>query len=66
MRKGFSDARIVATDFTAAHNMMLIELEFAPRSVGLQLWGAAFEIAADLTQVCRQHAAERSCGDRRW
>lgn len=68
MRKGFSDARIVATDVTAAHNLRLfVEFrEFEPVALNMQSLEAAIQIAADLSTVHRQHAEDRRSGIRRW
>jgi len=68
MRKGVSDACIVANKVTAAHNIKLfVEFrEFAPVQVNIQSLQAALQIAADLNAINRQHAAERRSGMRRW
>jgi hypothetical protein len=68
MRKGFSDACIVANGLSAVHNIrQFIEFqEFAESGVDVQSWRAALQIAADLNTVYRQHAAERLTGARRW
>lgn len=68
MRKGFSDARIVASEVTAACNIRLfVEFhEFAEGHLNAQSLHAAFQIAADLNAICRQHEDERLAGTRRW
>ena len=66
MRKGFSDARIVASKRTAAHNIRLfIETqEFAPGRVDVQSCYAAVLVAADLENIWRQHMTDRLAGRR--
>jgi hypothetical protein len=68
MRNGFSDAQIVATEATAAHNIRLfVELrEFESVALNEQSLRAALQIAADLSTVYNQHAADRRSGVRRW
>lgn len=68
MRKGFSDACIVADEVTATHNIRLfVEFqEFAPVCLNIRSLRAALQVAADLSIICGQHAAERSSGIRRW
>jgi hypothetical protein len=69
MRSGFPDACIGANGLTAVFNIrQFIELqEFAGSAeIGVDAWRAALQIATDLTSVCKQHAAERLAGMRRW
>lgn len=69
MRSGFPDARIGASGLTAVFNIrQFIEFqEFADSGdIGVHSWRAALQIAADLTTLCKQHAAERVAGMRRW
>jgi hypothetical protein len=68
MRKGFSDARIVASEVTAALNLRLFveHRDFEPIAMNMQSLQAALQIAADLSTVYKQHAADRRSGARRW
>jgi hypothetical protein len=68
MRKGFSDACIVADEVTAAHNIRLfVEFrEFEHESLNVESLQAALQAAADLTMLYAQHSAERAIGIRRW
>jgi hypothetical protein len=66
MHKG--DAHIAASGASAVHNIrQFIEShEFADGTIGKEAWSVAFQIAADLTILCRQHAADRVAGIRHW
>jgi hypothetical protein len=68
MRNGFSDAQIVATEATAAHNIRLfVELrEFESVALNEPSLQAALQIAADLSTGYQPHAVERRLGLRRW
>jgi hypothetical protein len=69
MRSGFPDARIGANGLSAVHNIrQFIEFQEFAESGGIDVnsWRAALQIAADLTTICHQHAAERHAGMRRW
>jgi hypothetical protein len=70
MRSGFADGCIAATTDTAARNVtkfLAQELtESQGRNVTIRTFEAAFQIAADLSTVYKQHAVERRLGLRRW
>jgi hypothetical protein len=68
MRKRLSDPRVVASGVSAVDNIrQFIELkEFADVSFDVRTWNVALQVAADLAKLCKQHAAERLTGVRRW
>ena len=67
MRKGVSDACIVANEVTATRNIRLfVEFrEFVHVALNIQSLQAALQIAADLNAIYTQHADERVSGIRR-
>jgi hypothetical protein len=68
MRRRLSDPHIAASDVSAVDNIrqFIGSDELGEGRFALRSWDAALQIAADLTKLCRQHAAERLAGARRW